>query len=459
MRDPPRPRLNPPTHPARVEVVSDAGHRREELKAVWEQASGCQKCPQLASTRQTVVFGAGNADADLMFVGEAPGAREDERGLPFVGQAGRLLDQLLGEIGLQRGDVFVANVLKCLRYNAPVQLGDGSWERISTLVRTRYSGTVMSVDSAGRLVPRRVTGWHATPLGDRSVYRLTYRSAKRVGNGRVGIELTGDHPVLTERGYVRTDQLRPGDRVATGQGLSGAARDSGVRHLARRWLHHAGAAKPHLRPLGPSGGVRRVQSRRTRGTRARDGRSPRRRRRGRRADVPRRALSNPRPSRARPDPGRLLHALEGRPPAALERLERTDALRAGSWMTGTSRMRPPRQPLAEIAAVSFSDADLQVLLQGLHRLGLAAQALRGRIHFGVGATRALSELIAPYVPPTMRYKLHPDVEAAIPFDLVALGTRRAGGRSSTKSRSTMSPIGRAPTGPSSASTSRTRTTS
>jgi len=97
----------------RVEVVSDAGHRREELKAVWEQASGCQRCPQLASTRQTVVFGAGNADADLMFVGEAPGAREDERGLPFVGQAGRLLDQLLGEIGLERGDVFIANTLMC----------------------------------------------------------------------------------------------------------------------------------------------------------------------------------------------------------------------------------------------------------------------------------------------------------------------------------------------------------
>ena len=86
----------------KVENVSDAAQRRDELKAVWEQASTCQRCPQLASTRQTVVFGAGNADADLMFVGEAPGAREDERGLPFVGQAGRLLDQLLGEIGLER---------------------------------------------------------------------------------------------------------------------------------------------------------------------------------------------------------------------------------------------------------------------------------------------------------------------------------------------------------------------
>jgi DNA polymerase len=94
-------------------VSVPASERREELKAVWQQATTCQRCPQLASTRNTVVFGSGNADADLMFVGEAPGAREDERGLPFVGQAGRLLDTLLEEIGLTRADVFVVNVLKC----------------------------------------------------------------------------------------------------------------------------------------------------------------------------------------------------------------------------------------------------------------------------------------------------------------------------------------------------------
>src|SRR5919205_13041 len=93
--------------------MSSASERREELKAVWEQARTCQRCPQLAATRQTVVFGSGNADADLMFVGEAPGANEDKQGLPFVGQAGRLLDTLLNEIGLTRGDVFVANTLKC----------------------------------------------------------------------------------------------------------------------------------------------------------------------------------------------------------------------------------------------------------------------------------------------------------------------------------------------------------
>jgi len=80
---------------------------------VWRQASSCTRCPQLASTRKTVVFGSGNADADLMFVGEAPGRSEDEQGVPFVGQAGRLLEKLLGEIGLERADVFIANVLKC----------------------------------------------------------------------------------------------------------------------------------------------------------------------------------------------------------------------------------------------------------------------------------------------------------------------------------------------------------
>jgi uracil-DNA glycosylase len=87
--------------------------RREALKAVYHQARACTLCPQLAATRSTVVFGSGNADADLMFVGEAPGANEDRLGLPFVGQAGKLLDTLLGEVGMARGEVWICNVLEC----------------------------------------------------------------------------------------------------------------------------------------------------------------------------------------------------------------------------------------------------------------------------------------------------------------------------------------------------------
>jgi len=93
--------------------MSAAEERREELKEILAQVKGCVRCSELASTRRNVVFGAGNANADLMFVGEAPGASEDEQGLPFVGQAGKLLEKLLGEIGLTRGEVFIANVLKC----------------------------------------------------------------------------------------------------------------------------------------------------------------------------------------------------------------------------------------------------------------------------------------------------------------------------------------------------------
>jgi DNA polymerase len=92
--------------------VRTAAERREALKVVYDEARGCVRCP-LHPTRTNVVFGAGNADADLMFIGEAPGANEDRLGLPFVGQAGKLLDKLLGEIGLARPEVWICNVLKC----------------------------------------------------------------------------------------------------------------------------------------------------------------------------------------------------------------------------------------------------------------------------------------------------------------------------------------------------------
>jgi len=86
--------------------------RRAELVELYHHLRDRHDCP-LKETRTKLVFGAGNADADIMFVGEAPGAQEDRLGLPFVGPAGKLLDQLLGEIGLERNDVFINNCLMC----------------------------------------------------------------------------------------------------------------------------------------------------------------------------------------------------------------------------------------------------------------------------------------------------------------------------------------------------------
>ena len=92
--------------------ATPAEARRERLVEVYREASGCTLCP-LAQSRTNVVFGAGDANADLMFIGEAPGAEEDRQALPFVGRAGAFLNELLAGIGLRREDVFVANVLKC----------------------------------------------------------------------------------------------------------------------------------------------------------------------------------------------------------------------------------------------------------------------------------------------------------------------------------------------------------
>jgi len=92
--------------------MSTPAERRELLKAVWEEARQCTRCP-LHQTRTKVVFGNGNADAELMFVGEAPGADEDEQGEPFVGRAGQLLNNMIAAMGLRRGEVYIANIIKC----------------------------------------------------------------------------------------------------------------------------------------------------------------------------------------------------------------------------------------------------------------------------------------------------------------------------------------------------------
>lgn len=86
--------------------------RQVRLLELAVEAGGCVAC-RLAETRTQVVFGIGNPDADVMFIGEAPGFNEDQEGEPFVGKAGQLLDRLLGEVALDRPSVYIANVLKC----------------------------------------------------------------------------------------------------------------------------------------------------------------------------------------------------------------------------------------------------------------------------------------------------------------------------------------------------------
>lgn len=94
---------HPPSSPEKIAAFA----------ALRERVLACMKCPRLASSRKNVVFGVGNTDAELMFVGEAPGADEDAQGEPFVGAAGQLLTKIITATGLQRCDVYIANILKC----------------------------------------------------------------------------------------------------------------------------------------------------------------------------------------------------------------------------------------------------------------------------------------------------------------------------------------------------------
>ncbi len=95
-----------------VKQVDEAKEKAEALERLREELGDCQRCP-LYATRRNIVFGEGNPNAQVVFVGEAPGEEEDKQGRPFVGQAGKLLTRLIEEIGWRREDVYIANVLKC----------------------------------------------------------------------------------------------------------------------------------------------------------------------------------------------------------------------------------------------------------------------------------------------------------------------------------------------------------
>jgi uracil-DNA glycosylase len=99
---PAEPELFPPAEP----------HESETLEKIRADLGNCRRC-KLAPLRTNIVFGTGDANAELMFVGEAPGGEEDAQGLPFVGRAGQLLTKIIASIELSRGDVYILNILKC----------------------------------------------------------------------------------------------------------------------------------------------------------------------------------------------------------------------------------------------------------------------------------------------------------------------------------------------------------
>jgi uracil-DNA glycosylase len=105
---------NAPALEPRIDIaVAKDQNKLDKLAAVNQRVCACVKCPNLASSRTQTVFGVGNPDAEIMFIGEAPGGDEDRQGEPFVGRAGQLLTRIIKAMGFARDEVYIANILKC----------------------------------------------------------------------------------------------------------------------------------------------------------------------------------------------------------------------------------------------------------------------------------------------------------------------------------------------------------
>lgn len=107
------PSARPTSLPLTAKGPLEGVDKEAAMRALAARVSGCTKCPRLPESRTQTVFGVGNIHASLMFVGEAPGVDEDAQGEPFVGRAGQLLTKIIEAMGLQRGDVYIGNILKC----------------------------------------------------------------------------------------------------------------------------------------------------------------------------------------------------------------------------------------------------------------------------------------------------------------------------------------------------------
>ena len=184
--------------------MSSAPDRAVDLSALALEASTCTLC-SLSEGRTNVVFGSGHSDADLVIIGEGPGQREDEQGLPFVGRSGQLLDQLLGEIDLDRADVYITNVVKC----RPPRNRDPREDEIEackpylrsqlTLIDPKVVLTLGNF--ASKLLLKTTTGitrlrGHAYPWWRRHLIPTFHPAAALRGNARVLEEMRFDFQLV-----------------------------------------------------------------------------------------------------------------------------------------------------------------------------------------------------------------------------------------------------------------------
>jgi len=189
------------------------------LSELNEQLAACQRC-QLANYRNRVVPGEGAEDAEIIFIGEAPGWYEDQQGRPFVGPAGKFLDQLLASIGLRREQVYIANVIKCRppsnRDPLPTEIEScNSWlERQIDIIQPRMIVTLGRYSMAKFFPGKSISRIHGTAqVRDGIIYYAMYHPAAALHQQSLRQAIEADMlkipALLAEKGTIQETQPEP----------------------------------------------------------------------------------------------------------------------------------------------------------------------------------------------------------------------------------------------------------
>ena len=370
----------------------------KKLGKIKNEVLNCKKC-SLYRTRTCPVIGKGSHQAKIIFIGEAPGASEDKTGRPFCGTAGQSLDELLNSIKLKREDIYMCNILKCLDGPSGVKTEEG-WRRINWIYRHKYKGKVYCVNSKNQLILSNIVSSNRSLVENRKVYKLSLNHWRKSSNGLVGAVMTGDHYVLTNHGWRQIRDLKKKDKVHTGcflhsqetyEALIGTMFGDATINRKSNTLAivHSWRQKDYLIHLAALFN---------------------------REDKIKKVLNKKYISFAFTVPAnpcfrylRDIFYRKGKKKIIPETLKNYSLISlAYHFMDdGYLRIRPPRNPSAEIATLGFEIEGLKLLSRKIKSLGINNYIRRYRICFNTKETEKLSILIAPYIPKCMNYKLIP----------------------------------------------------
>mgnify|MGYP006277461843 CR=1 FL=1 len=356
----------------------------------------CNKC-RLSKTRNNIVWGTGDGNADIMFIGEAPGKNEDIRGEPFIGRAGEVLDYLLDKVNLHREDIYITNIVKCLDGSSLVKTEDG-WKRINWIHRNNYRGKVYCVDDDGRIEKSKITNSIKSKLLSRKTYKVSLINNRKNSKGKVGATITEDHLILTKDGWKMVVELEKNDKIHSGtmmpsddvfEAMIGVLFGDGNITNNNFYIAHSTKQHEYLQYLanlfGKDLSVKEYNIGKYNACRFNIRASP----------YIRYLNKNSYINGKKRMTDKLLNYYS------------IISLAFHFMDDGYMRIREGRKPSAEIATLGYSDSEIKKLSKKIESFGINNYIKNKRIFFNVENTNILSKMIAPYIPKCMNYKLIP----------------------------------------------------